>query len=262
MGRARDMADAFALMTVLPVPDSGAHKPTSRASAWFPWVGLFIGSVVLSLLVILNSVSVALGDGEFLSRAAWPLATLVVGISAVLTRFLHWDGLADLGDAWWGGADKARRLEIMADSHVGAFGVATVVLVAVMQVVCVSTLLTHVGFGIALFAAPVFARMAATFGSWLGSPARPDGLGACVMGSPGVIEIVIATFALGIAAASMGYEHGVAGWVWSGFAFVVAAVVPHLCAQRVGGVTGDVLGASVLVTEMIVLFAAAMVVSW
>lgn len=262
MAPTRDMADAFAIMTIMPVAGPGAHKPSSRASAWFPWVGLFIGSVVLSLLVVLNSASVAVGDGELLSRASWPLATLIVGISAVLTRFLHWDGLADLGDAWWGGASKERRLAIMADSHVGAFGVTTVVLVAVMQVACVSTLLTHVGFGIVLFAAPVFARMAATFGAWLGTPARPGGLGASVMGSPGVIQIVIATCALGIAAASMGYEHGVAGWVWSGFAFVVAAVVPHVCAQRVGGVTGDVLGASVLVTETIVLFAAAMVVSW
>ncbi|MDO9108350.1 MAG: adenosylcobinamide-GDP ribazoletransferase [Coriobacteriia bacterium] len=262
MSRVRDMVDAFALMTVVPVPDFGAHKPTSRLSAWFPWVGLFIGSVVLGLFVILNAASVALGDGEFLTRAAWPLATLVVAISAVLTRFLHWDGLADLGDAWWGGATKARRLQIMADSHVGAFGVATVVLVAVTQVACVSTLLTHGGFGIALFAAPVFARMAATFGSWLGTPARPGGLGASVMGSPGVTEIAIATLGLGIAAAFMGYEHGVAGWVWSGCAFVVAAAVPHICAQRVGGVTGDVLGASVLVSETIVLFAAAMVVSW
>jgi len=225
-------------------------------------VGLVLGGVVLALLSLANTASVVTSDGRFLARASFVLAVSVVAVLALLSRFLHWDGLADVGDAWWGGATRERRLEIMGDSSVGAFGLTTVLLVALLQVASITALLAHVGFAIALFAAPVFARMAATFGAWLGTPARPGGLGATVTGRPRLADILIATAVLGIAAASMGYEHGTAGLVWSGLAFVVSAVVPHLCALRFGGVTGDVLGASVLITETVVLLAAALVVVW
>lgn len=262
MSISRDIKTAFALMTVLPVRMSAEETPTPRAAAWFPLVGLALGTVVLALLSLANMASVLWSDGHLLSRASFVFAVCVVALLAALTRFLHWDGLADMGDAWWGGASRERRLEIMSDSSVGAFGVTTVVLVALLQVAAITALLTHVGFAIALFAAPVFARMAATFGAWLGTPARPGGLGATVTGRPRLADILAATVVLGIAGASMGYEHGTAGLVWSGFAFLVAAAVPHLCALRFGGVTGDVLGASALVTETIVLLAAALVVVW
>lgn len=258
----RDIGTAFGLMTLAPLPASAASRPSPRVTAWFPWVGLVLGAITFGLLVSADAASVAWGDGGFLERAAAPVAVLLVALQAVLTRFLHWDGLADVGDAWWGGMSHERRLEIMADSRVGAFGVVAVVLFAAAQIASITTLLAHTGFGVAVFAAPVFARMAATFGAWLGKPARPGGLGAAVTGTPRLVDIVVATSALAVAAASMGYAHGVAGWAGSVAAFFVAAAVPHLSAMRFGGVTGDVLGASVVVTETALLLAAALVVSW
>jgi len=249
-------------MTIAPLPVSAASRPSPRVAAWFPWVGIVLGAISLGLLVSADAASVAWGDGGLLQRAAAPVAVVLVAVQAVLTRFLHWDGLADVGDAWFGGMSQERRLEIMADSRVGAFGVVAVVLFAAAQVTSLATLLTHAGFGVAVFAAPVFARMAATFGAWLGKPARPGGLGAAVTGTPRLVDIVVAAAALGVAAASMGCEYGVRGWAASVAAFFVAAAVPHLSAMRFGGVTGDVLGASVLVTETALLLAAALVVSW
>ena len=58
------------------------------------------------------------------------------------------------------------------------------------------------------------------------------------------------------------YGHGMTGMVWAVFAFVLAAVVPHLLSGKFGGITGDVLGASVIVTETACLMAAALVVTW
>lgn len=258
----RDIGTAFGLMTLVVVPESASERPSSRTAAWFPWVGVLLGGISLAVLVSANAASVAFSDGGLLARAAGPIAVLVVGVQAVLTRLLHWDGLADVGDAWWGGMSHARRLEIMADSSVGAFGVTAVVLFAAAQITSIATLLAHTGLGIAIFAAPVFARMAATFGAWLGSPARPGGLGAAVTGTPRPADIAVATAALAIAAVSMRYEHGLTGWAWSAGAFLVAAAVPHVTAMRFGGVTGDVLGASVVVTETALLMAAALVVSW
>lgn len=258
----RDIGMAFGLMTLVVVPESVAARPSSRTTAWFPWVGIVLGAITVSLLLLAGAASAAWSDGGLLERAAGPIAVMVVAVQAILTRFLHWDGLADVGDAWWGGMSPARRLEIMADSRVGAFGVVAVVLFAAAQIASISTLLAHAGFAFAIFAAPVFARMAATFGAWLGKPARPGGLGAAVTGSPRLADIVVATVALAVAAASMGYQYSTAGWAWSGAAFLVAAAVPHLSALRFGGVTGDVLGASVVVTETVLLLAAALVVSW
>lgn len=262
MSISHDIRTAFALMTVLPVTLPADKPPTPRVAAWFPLVGLVLGGVVLSALSLVNLASVATSDGMFLRTAAFPLAVIVVAALALLTRFLHWDGLADVGDAWWGGATTPRRLEIMSDSSVGAFGVITVVLVALLQVASIAALLAHIGFGVAILAAPVFGRMAATFGCWLGRPARPGGLGAAVIGRPGVVDMIVAAAVLGFAAAAMGLEHGTSGLVWSGVAFLASAVVPHLVASRFGGVTGDVLGASVLLTETFLLLSAAIVVMW
>lgn len=251
---------AFGLLSVFPLPASD-EPPTPRCSAWFPWVGVALGAIALAVVSAVNAASAAWGDGGFLYRAGWPMAVMIALGWAVATRLLHWDGLADVADAWWGGSTSARRLEIMADSSVGAFGAATVAFVALAQVSALSLLLEP-GYGFAVFAVPVFGRASATFGAWLGKPARPGGLGSRVAGPPTFAGIVIASAALGVAGASMIFQQGVAGGVWSLFAFVVAAAVPHLISRKFGGITGDVLGASVLVTETVCLMAAALVVSW
>ncbi|PKQ29920.1 MAG: hypothetical protein CVT60_02930 [Actinobacteria bacterium HGW-Actinobacteria-10] len=261
MSAGADMRGAFALLTTAPVP-SGDTPPTPTCAAWFPWVGLVLGALALGGLTALDAASVVWADGDFLTRAAWPLAVLLIAGWAASTRLLHWDGLADVSDAWWGGATPSRRLEIMADSSVGAFGAATVALTAIAQVSAVAVLIGRPGFEVAILAAPAFGRAAATFGAWLGAPARPGGLGSRVAGRPTVGGILISSAGLGLAGASMLYGHGMTGMVWAVFAFVLAAVVPHLLSGKFGGITGDVLGASVIVTETACLMAAALVVTW
>lgn len=256
------MRAAFALLTVVPLPKAAEEWRGERVACYFPWVGLALGAGALGVLVVANAASVGLSDGGLLERGSWPIAAAIVAGWALLTRMLHWDGLADVADGFWGSESVDRRLEIMADTRTGAFGASAVAFVALLQVASVATLLAHGGFGVAVFAAPVFGRMAATFGSWLGRPARPGGLGAAVAGRPGLGAILVASLALGIAAASMYYEHGASGLAWSGLAFVASMTVPHLLSMRFGGITGDVLGASVLLTETFVLFAAALMAVW
>ena len=210
----------------------------------------------------MNSVSVAWGDGDWLARSAPVLAATTVAAWALLTRLLHWDGLADVADAYWGGATKERRLEIMADSSTGAFGASAIALVALTQVAAISILLANIGMGVAIVAVPVFGRLAASFGSWLGKPARPGGLGAQVMGRPRLSGLLIAALALTTVAVPMVRQHDLNGAIWLLVAFFTAAAVPHLLAKRFGGVTGDVLGASVLLTETLTLALAAMMVTF
>ncbi len=258
----RDIWSAFTLLTVLPLGSSSKSAPGISTVSWFPLVGFGLGGLVAGVLAALNVASSTWSDGAWLSRAALPLAVLVVTALALLTRMIHWDGLADVSDAWWGGETRERRLEIMGDSSVGAFGATTVVLAAVAQIAALAALLPSPVASSAVVAVPVFGRLSIVFAAWLGTPARPGGLGALVMGRPRFTAIATATF---IAALTLGFvsmDQGLLGLVWSGFALLVAAAVPHLIALRMGGVTGDVMGASLVVTETVVLLALALVVTF
>ena len=99
------------------------------------------------------------------------------------TRMLHWDGLADYSDGLWGGSTPQERLAIMADSHTGAFGATAVAIVALVETASVASILAgHHEMPILLI--PAFARLSASCAAWLGTPARPSGLGRSVMGPP------------------------------------------------------------------------------
>lgn len=262
MSALRDMRAALGLLSVIPVRHAEGDAPTPRAAAWFPVVGLVLGGLVYAVVRVLLLANAVWGHGRILERAGVLVAVAVVALQAALTRLLHWDGLADLADAWWGGHTSERRLEIMGDSSVGAFGVATVVLVMLAQVGAIAAIVSMPVSLLVLVAAPVFGRMGATFGAWLGRPARPGGLGAAVVGAPGLGGLAVAGSALGVAGALMLHGYGTMGLVWSAIAFMVAAAVPHVCASRVGGVTGDVLGASVVLVEMLTLVLIAIMVVW
>jgi len=186
---------------------------------------------------------------------------LLLVLLAAATRLLHWDALADTADAWF--VSPGRRLEVMADSHVGAFGATAIALVVLLQ----WTALVELG-GSRVTAAtvvliPVFGRLAATFSSWLGKPARPGGLGASVIRRPTVFGALVSTVAVGaaVALAAVSGAGSVALGVIAFAGLVLALAVPHLIALRFGGVTGDTMGASVLVVETGVLLVALVTVA-
>lgn len=227
------------------MPESGR----TGVAGWMPAVGLAMGGLTAGL--------VGLVPPDYLARHALVLATIVVVLQAFATRLLHWDGLADVADAWWGGSSIARRLEIMKDSATGAFGVTAVALVAILQVTALSELLSGRPAA-TLVIVPALARFAATFAAWLGKPARPDGLGRSVMGPPEPFSAVAAFATLAACGALAWGMNGVGGGMLVAAGLFVALVVPHLTAGRMGGVTGDVMGASVVVSETMLYVVAAL----
>lgn len=258
-----DIREAFSTLTVLPDTGDPAGRGGSGAAGWFPVVGFVLGGVTLILLAAVNSMSVALGDGGLLQRGAFVFAASVVAGWALLTRCLHWDGLADVADGFWGGADVKRRLQIMADSATGAFGATAVALVAVAQVASIATILSRpTGAGMAVLGAPVLGRLAATFAAWLGTPARPGGLGSRVMGMPSLSGGMAAGVAVTAVLSVCTWQWGLVAVIWGGASIFAALVVPHLISKRFGGVTGDVMGASVLLVETFALVTAALIGSW
>ena len=239
----RSLILAVRFLTVLPVPGPEAQGPTAlgRAAWWFPAVGLVLGAALGGFLHGL----------EQLFPPLVAAVLLVAGWKAV-TGGIHLDGLADLLDGIAGG-DPARRLAIMRDSRIGVFGALGLIFAALIAVAAVSELSGPARARVLLLA-PLLGRTAPLLaGAWL-RPATPgQGLGA--------------GFAAGLSRAS--------GAVWvaaslvlawallgpGGVLLVVAGLggallVASDASRRLGGVTGDVLGAVVEVAELGVLLAA------
>ncbi|MDP2401351.1 MAG: adenosylcobinamide-GDP ribazoletransferase, partial [Actinomycetota bacterium] len=243
-----DMRAAFALLTVVP-GSRDADVPTSGMTPWFPWVGAVLGIVTVAPLFVLHE-ETASGAGSVVTRGALTLAVALLLAQGLLTRLLHIDGLADVADGFWGGADVRRRLDIMADSATGAFGTAAVVFAVVAMAVSLGAVLES-GERIWLLAiVPLLGRCAAMFGAWFGRPARPGGLGARVIGPPNAAGVFIALIALAGAGVLSFSIAGREGALWFAACTFAALSIPHLTSERFGGVTGDVLGSSVVLTEV------------
>lgn len=250
-----DLAAAFGFLTLLPLGREWRDGVPPRAVGWYPWVGWFLGV----------SAAVCSGTAERLvghpPRSSAVLAgALVVGGWAVLTRFLHWDGLADSADGLWGGSDRERRLEIMRDSRIGSFGAAAMMFVALVQVGAASSALRESAVW-PIVLAPVVGRAAASLSAWTMPSARREGLGLTAMERPGVYDVLVWSLALlGIATlVPLGLSPVRLGV--TAIAGVVAALaVPRVLAKPVGGMTGDLMGATVLIVESVVLIVGAVMV--
>ena len=247
----RDLGLALSLLTAVPSPASWPEDGDAQVAAWFPAVGALVGLVGYLI------VKLAL-RAHILQGATYVVAALVLIVWALGTRLLHWDGLADVGDGYWGSHDPTRRLEIMSDSRTGAFGVACVTLVALLEFSALGALFA-VPHEMPVLVVPVIARFSATAAAWFGTPARPGGLGRSVMGRPTMLSVAIAGLTVTGAVVGLWFGYGPTGVALGVFGVALALVVPHVLALRFKGVTGDVMGASVLITEALLLATFALV---
>lgn len=246
----RDAGLAISLLTLIPTPARWPEGERTDVAGWFPFAGAILGGMAWAVAHLVHWLP---WDG----RGSLVIAALVVAAWALLTRFLHFDGLADVADAMWGGHTAERRLEIMKDSATGAFGATAVALVAIVEVAAVTSLLSG-PHELPLLVVPILARCSATFAAWLGSPARDGGLGRSVMSRPTIAGAVPFVVVLGTVAAVLWVGMGVAGAAFIGGALVLTLVVPHVLSGQVGGVTGDIMGASVLICEALLLAVASL----
>jgi adenosylcobinamide-GDP ribazoletransferase len=246
----RDAGLAVSLLTMLPTAARWPEGEQTGVAAWFPATGLVVGGAGWAFVH-------ALELAGWRGGAVLVVSALVLAIWAVITRMLHWDGLADYADGLWGGDSPTERLRIMADSHTGAFGATAIALFALVQFASVGSVLAG-GHEMPLLLVPAVARLAATCAAWLGSPAREGGLGRSVMGRPQLVDVMVAGIVVGTAAALLFQGFGPSGVALAVAGVVLALAVPHVLSGPTGGVTGDVMGASVLVCETALLALAAL----
>jgi adenosylcobinamide-GDP ribazoletransferase len=245
------------LLTVIPLRDSAAEPrraTVAAAMAWAPVVGVLLGGVAAAVLVLADH---PLGAGPLTA------AGLAVASLALLTRGLHLDGLADLADGLGSGQPAATALDIMRRSDIGPFGIVTLVLTLVIQVGA----LAHAeaagdGRGpAALVAAAVTGRLALTWACRRGvAAARSEGLGALVAGTvrPALaVGITLAVLAAAVSALRTGFT-GVTLPLAVVAGLAAAFVLQWHAVRRLGGITGDVLGALIETAATVTLVVAAM----
>lgn len=249
-----DLAAAIGFLTLLPIGRKWPDGRTPRSVGWYAWVGWLLGAVAF---LPLHASRAWLGDPD--TPRALLFGVLVVALWALLTRFLHWDGLADTFDGVWGGHTPERRLEIMRDSHIGAFGVAALVLVALVQIASLTTLVSR-GNLWPLLVAPVVARLSASLAAWELPAARREGLGLTAMGRSGRYDELVAAAAVLalIGCISLGATSNQFVLV-AGAGVIAGMAVPRMLAKKVGGMTGDLFGASILLVETVVLLIGAVI---
>jgi adenosylcobinamide-GDP ribazoletransferase len=235
---------ALRFLTVVPVPgrESAGPPALGRAAWWFPVVGLMMGGALALFALAVDALFPPLVAAALL-LTGWKVAT----------GGIHLDGLADSLDGL-AGRDPARRLAIMRDSRIGVFGATGLVLFCLLAVSALAALSPSLRLRL-LVLAPVIGRVAPLLaGAWV-APATPgQGLGAAFVAGlsrwAGLVHVAavgaLAAWLLGI----WGVAVAAAGWS-------VALLAGALVARRIGGLTGDVLGAVVETAELGALLAAA-----
>lgn len=237
--KAADVLSAMTLLTRFPIPGSGDQDQDRIAiSAWaYPIVGLVLG--ILAILIG--------GVANGLSLPPLASAVLIAAFYAGATGAMHMDGLADTLDGLWGGWTKERRLEIMKDSRVGVYGVTGLVLVIMLNVVLIAQIIEN-GAMFALIGAAAVSRAAMVCLMHFLPQARSGGLSAQV-GKPGFETTAIAA---GLGAVICLISAGLAPIV---FAIIAMISIGWIAISKIGGQTGDILGATQKATETAALIA-------
>ena len=232
---------ALTFLTKLPWPWQGeaSSEDLARSLFWFPWVGLVLGLIYLGAWTDLLKV---------LPPPA--AAALLLCLTVVLTGGLHLDGLADTIDGLGGGKNPEERRRIMKDSRVGAFGVLGLILALLLKFSFFLALADKDWWGpIVLF--PVLGRGAIVLLAYLSDYARPEGgLGQAM--TTGVNQRVAAGASLSavtLAVLLLGFR----GLVISAVAAALVWLLSRYFRRTLAGVTGDVLGATNEVVEVVVL---------
>ncbi|PRX35098.1 cobalamin-5'-phosphate synthase [Meinhardsimonia xiamenensis] len=239
-----DIGAALGLLTRLPLPAGLADgRARGAAAAWaWPLAGLVVGLIA----ALAGALALALGLPAGLAAAA------ALGVQVMVTGAMHEDGLADCADGFWGGWSRERRLEIMRDSRIGSFGVLALVLTVIARWSALAALFAAGSVAAPLLAAAALSRAAMAAIMALLPGARSDGLSASV-GRPAAR---IVWWALGVAALAAVLFTGLSGLLAGGTAAALGAVgVAALARARIGGQTGDVLGAGQQMSELAALAA-------
>jgi adenosylcobinamide-GDP ribazoletransferase len=243
----RDLAAGLRFFSRLPLPatsgDPQGMPDLSRISRMVPVAGAIIGACGALALAIASALR-------------WPnhiVATIAICVLVAVAGALHEDGLADVADGFGGGKTRERKLEIMRDSRIGAFGAAALTLSLFLRIGAASALLDRglAGAAAGLILAGAASRAFCLLPLALLPAARPDGLGAGAARLEASNALAAAGIALIVAVllglAALGLGHALLGLL---LALAAALAMTAIARRELGGQTGDVAGAAQQLAEI------------
>jgi adenosylcobinamide-GDP ribazoletransferase len=225
---------AIAFLTRLPVGRLAVFgaADVAHSAGWFPVIGLLLGATYAAAATLVR---------DYLPLGV--VAVLLVSLDALATGALHFDGLADTADGFGGGKSREDILRIMRDHAIGSYGGVALVALVALKVMAYAALLTRDNWIPALILTPALGRWSILLLTASLPYARPsasaiDGMGkrSLIWGTgPILIALIVAS--------------SIRAWVALGVVMAVSAAFGFYCRSRIGGITGDTLGANLQLCE-------------
>jgi len=242
VGEINSILLSLQFLTRIPIPFKLDVKKDNffKIASYFPFVGFVIGIIQFGFYIILKN---------YFSREI--LMMIIVAISYILTGAMHIDGLADTFDGLFSNKNKENMLEIMRDSRLGTNGVLAVVFIILLKTMALAEISTNM-INAAILLTAVIGRLCIVFSILISKSARKgEGLGGLMLGMVGIREFLIASI----------ISIFIAYFIISLITFIKILTLTFLIAflstkyisYKIGGMTGDTLGAINELSELSVL---------
>jgi len=231
---------AIGLLTILPVPSRWAMQ-VKTCAVYFPLVGFILGGFYFGLALGLSALEVS---------PDWIALSILIAM-VVLTRAFHLDGIADMADGFWGGHTRERILAIMKDSATGTFGVIALTVILAIKYLALYHIVKENTLWM-IVPPVVVSRLAMTVLAAPFSYARNEGTGHAVISNVSYIQAAVAAM---YTAALLVWFFGRASVILIVIGIAAAVLVGLFSNRKIGGITGDVLGATSEITESLLLVA-------
>lgn len=232
---------ALQFLTIIPVKIRHINEgEPAKAMIYFPLIGLFLGFVLIGINILLVN----------LSLSGFPINIILIISLIALTGGIHLDGLADTTDAFSSGKPKEEMLAIMRDPHIGVMGTLILVSIILLKIGLLSSLSVTVKIN-ALLLMCVLSRWSAVLSMFLFPYARRDGKAKIFISGLNVKIFIFSTIIALICAFAIWQIKGLLTLlVIAGYVYLSGKSI----SRKLGGITGDTLGATIELTELVVLF--------
>jgi adenosylcobinamide-GDP ribazoletransferase len=240
-----DLRIALGLLTRLPLPHPPFKADDPRPAAHAAWAYPLVGIAVAACS------AAGAGAALWLGLPAGVAALFAVLAGIFCTGALHEDGLADCADGFWGGWTRARRLEIMKDSQIGTYGAIALIAAIGLRWVAITGLISAGSFVAALIGAAVMSRAAMVLVMYGLPNARSAGLSSQTGRPPQAAALIAAGFGLTWAVLALPAPLFIA-LIVAGLVTLAAALIAR---AKIGGQTGDVLGATQQLVDLALILA-------
>ena len=218
---------AFGFLTILPVRSAG-EAPTAASRAWFPFVGLALGALLVGLDALLR-----------LGLPPIVVGGLLLAAMLIVTRALHTEGFLDCCDGLFGGYTPEDRLRILRDTHVGAFAVIGGAALLILKWGLLTSLPDEARIGL-LLVFPCLSRMGMLVTVSVFPYVRSQGVGTTLQDGASWWQVVIGLATAGLAS---GLFLGPGGLILAGAVTGTAWLLGRWMTGWLGGMTGDTYGA-------------------